>query len=164
MAKQQGFTFSDKWNMRFMEIAKLIATWSKDDSTKVGCVVVGPDKEIRSTGYNGFPRGVDDTIQTRKIRPTKYKFTEHAERNAIFNAVLYGASFKDCVMYVTFPPCVDCARGIIQSGIREVIYMDMPADKSQKIAGWRDDLQNSFDMFDEAGVRYKSLGINENSR
>ena len=159
MQSKTQFTFSDKWNARFMDMAKLVAGWSKDDSTKVGCVVVGPNKEIRSTGYNGFPRGVDDTITERKMRPTKYKFTEHAERNAIYNGVLYGASFKDCVMYVTFPPCVDCARGIIQSGIREVIYMDIPNDKSQKIPGWRDDLQNSFDMFDEAGVKYKSLGV-----
>ncbi len=155
---RKKLTFSKEWNERFMQLAKLISTWSKDESTKVGCVVVGPDKEIRSTGYNGFPRGVDDTVKKRKLRPTKYQFTEHAERNAIYNAVLYGASFKGCVMYVTFPPCVDCARAIIQSGIHEVIYLDMPDDKSQKIPGWRDDLQNSFDMFDEASVIYKSLG------
>lgn len=155
-----GFTFSDKWNMRFMDMAKLIATWSKDNSTKVGCIVVDSDKRILTTGYNGFPRGVDDTIAARHERPAKYKFTEHAERNAMYNALTYGVSLKGCIMYVTFPPCVDCARGIIQSGIREVIYLDMPADKTQKIPGWRDDLQNSFDMFNEAGVIYKSIGVN----
>jgi deoxycytidylate deaminase len=64
-------------------------------------------------------------------------------------------------MYVTFPPCADCARGIIQSGIREVIYLDMPVDKTQKIPGWRDKLEISFKMFDEAGVIYKSLGVNK---
>ena len=144
-----------------MDIAQLISTWSKDTSTKLGCVVIGPDKEIRTTGYNGFPRGVNDRITSRLGRPTKYKFTEHAERNAIYNASLYGASLKDCVMYVTYPPCVDCARGIIQSGIREVIYLDMPKDKSQNIPGWRDDLQISFAMFDEAGVLYKSIGVNQ---
>ena len=165
MEKQtRSFTFSDKWNNRYMDVARLIATWSKDTSTKVGCVVIGPSGEIRSTGYNGFPRGVNESVPTRHERPAKYKYTEHAERNAIFNATLYGASFKDCVMYVTFPPCPDCARGIIQSGIKELIYLDMPEDKSQKIAGWRDDLQISFDMFDEAKVKYKSLGVNNNSR
>ena len=143
-----------------MDLAKLIATWSKDNSTKVGCVIIGPNKEIRSTGYNGFPRGVDDSIAERKERPLKYEFTEHAERNAIYNAGLYGASIKDCVMYVTFPPCVDCARGIIQSGIREVIYLDMPKDKTQNIPGWREKLGTSFQMFNEAGVIYKSIGIN----
>lgn len=160
MIRKNKFTFSHEWNIRFMNLAKMIATWSKDTSTKVGCVIIGPDKEIRSTGYNGFPRGVDDTVAERKERPAKYKFTEHAERNAIYNASLFGASVKDCVMYVTLPPCVDCARGIIQSGIREVIYLDMPNDKSQKIPGWRDDLAISFAMFDEAKVLYKSIGIN----
>ena len=157
---KQSFTFSDKWNLRFMGLAQLIATWSKDNSTKVGCVIIGPDKEVRSMGYNGFPRGVDDSISERKERPAKYDFTEHAERNAIYNACLYGASVRNCVLYVTFPPCVDCARGIIQSGIREVIYLDMPADKTQKIAGWRDQLATSFQMFKEAGVIYKSIGVN----
>ena len=78
--------FSDKWHNRFMDVAKLVATWSKDTSTKVGAVVVGPDKEIRSTGYNGLVRGVDDNIPERMERPTKYDFFEHAERNAVYNA------------------------------------------------------------------------------
>ncbi|MBO4480681.1 MAG: dCMP deaminase family protein [Alphaproteobacteria bacterium] len=164
MVEKKGFSFSDKWNCRFMDVAKLIATWSKDTSTKVGCVIVGPYGEIRSTGYNGFPRGVNESIEERHERPAKYKYTEHAERNSIFNATLFGTSCRDCVMYVTFPPCPDCARGIIQSGIKEVFYLDMPTDKTQKIAGWRDDLQISFDMFNEAGVKYKSLGVNNNSR
>lgn len=165
MAKRnKTFTFSDKWNIRFMDIARLIATWSKDKSTKVGCIIVGPKKEIRSTGYNGFPRGVDDTIAERHERPLKYDFTEHAERNALYNANLIGASVENCVMFITFPPCVDCARGIIQSGIREVIYLDMPADKTQNIPGWREKLETSFKMFDESKVLYKSIGVNEQSR
>jgi len=155
--QKNNIGFSETWNLRFMQIAKLIAQWSKDESTKVGCVVVGPDREIRSTGYNGFPRGVNDDIAYRKIRPQKYDFTEHAERNAIYNATLTETSLKNCVAYVTLPPCVECARGIIQSGIREVIYLDMPHDKAQKIPGWRDKLAVSFEMFDEANVRYKAL-------
>ena len=160
MIKKHTFTFSDEWNTRFMDLAKLIATWSKDTSTKVGCIVVDSGKRILTTGYNGFPRGVDDTIPARHERPVKYDFTEHAERNAMYNALTYGVSLKDCIMYVTFPPCVDCARGIIQSGIREIIYLDMPADKTQNIPGWRDKLETSFKMFNEAGVIYKSLGVN----
>ena len=162
MTNKNTFRFSEKWNLRFMDLAKLIAQWSKDESTKVGCVIIGPDKEVRSMGYNGFPRGVDDTISTRKLRPTKYDFTEHAERNAIYNAGLYGASVKGCSLYVTLPPCADCARGIIQSGISEIIYLDMPKDNSQKIAGWRDKLSVSFEMFDEAGVIYKPLNASPN--
>ncbi len=77
---------------------------------------------------------------------------------------MIGASVENCVMFITFPPCVDCARGIIQSGIREVIYLDMPADKTQNIPGWREKLETSFKMFDESKVLYKSIGVNEQSR
>ena len=113
--------FSDKWNKRFMEVAFLVASWSKDPSTKTGAVIVGPDKEIRSTGYNGPVRGVDDDVPERYERPTKYDFFEHAERNALYNACLTGVSVKGCVMYATHAPCVDCARAIIQAGIKTVI-------------------------------------------
>ena len=113
--------FSDKWNKRFMEMAFLVASWSKDTSTKTGAVVVGPDREIRATGYNGLVRGVDDNKPERLERPTKYDFFEHAERNAIYNACLTGTSLKGCVMYATHAPCTDCARAIIQAGIKTVI-------------------------------------------
>ena len=157
MQKQPAF--SDKWNYRYMEIAMHISTWSKDPSTKVGCVVVGPDKEIRSQGYNGFPRGVDDTKEYRQMRPTKYAFYEHSERNAIYNACSFGASLKGCTMYVTMPPCADCARAIIQSGIEKVYFMAPPvnATKVDSPNNWRDTVVNSFEMFDEAGVKYEEL-------
>ena len=118
--------FSDKWHNRFMEMAELVATWSKDASTKVGAVVVGENKEIRSTGYNGMVRGIDDNIPERSERPVKYDFFEHAERNAVYNACLIGASLKGCVIYVTAMPCPDCARAIIQSGIKMVITKKLP--------------------------------------
>ena len=89
--------FTMKWHYRFMELAKLVATWSKDTSTKTGAVIVGPDKEIRATGYNGFVRGVDDDVFERFERPTKYDFFEHAERNAVYNACLCGTCVKGCV-------------------------------------------------------------------
>ena len=113
--------FSEKWHKRFMEVAELVATWSKDPSTKTGAIVVGPDREIRATGYNGLVRGVDDNKPERMERPTKYDFFEHAERNAIYNACLTGTSLKGCVMYATHAPCTDCARAIIQSGIKMVV-------------------------------------------
>lgn len=157
-SKKSPFTFSERWNVRFMELAKTISTWSKDESTKVGCVIVGPDKEIRSMGYNGFPRGVSDNIETRKARPQKYQYTEHAERNAIYNITYFGGSVRNCSLYVTMPPCVDCARAIIQSGVKEVIFLapDESPDKS-KLAGWRETVKTSFEMFDEVGIRYKAL-------
>ena len=103
----------------FIKLADVVAEKSKDRSTKVGVVVVGPDREIRSTGYNGFPRGINDDIDERHERPAKYDWTEHAERNAVYNAARMGQSLKDCTMYFNWEPCpcVDCARAIIQAGI-----------------------------------------------
>lgn len=155
-------TFTKKWNYRFMEIALHVSTWSKDTSTKVGCIIVGPDKEIRSQGYNGFPRGVDDTKPIRQTRPTKYSFYEHAERNAVYNACLFGASLKGCTLYVTTPPCADCARAIIQSGIKRVYYLE-PAANATKITdkfNWRETVKISFQMFKEAGVKAIKLDRN----
>ncbi len=135
-----------------MEVAELVATWSKDTSTKVGAVVVGPDREIRSTGYNGVVRGVDDDIPERMERPTKYDFFEHAERNSVYNACLIGASLKGCVIYVTAMPCPDCARAIIQSGIKMVVTHKVEIDASTPTGTWRDKLVYSEQMFKEAGV------------
>ncbi|MBR2285873.1 MAG: dCMP deaminase family protein [Alphaproteobacteria bacterium] len=150
--------FSEKWNYRFMELALHISTWSKDPSTKVGCIVVGPDKEIRSQGYNGFPRGVNDDVEYRQLRPTKYAFYEHAERNAIYNACSFGASLRGCTLYVTMPPCADCARAIIQSGIKQVYFLTPEIDAAKpQTANWRDTVVNSFEMFREAGVKTAEL-------
>lgn len=135
-----------------MEVAELVATWSKDPSTKVGAIVVGPDREIRSTGYNGVVRGVDDDIPERLERPTKYDFFEHAERNAVYNACLIGASLKGCVIYVTSMPCPDCARAIIQSGIKMVVTHKVEVDANSPAGTWRDKLVYSEQMFAEAGI------------
>jgi len=149
--------FSDKWNKRFMELAFLVASWSKDPSTKTGAVIVGPDKEIRATGYNGPVRGVNDDIQERLERPTKYDFFEHAERNALYNACLTGVSVKGCVMYATHAPCVDCARAIIQAGIKTVVTNKIVIDETTPKNTWRDKLSVSAQMFHEAGVEYIEL-------
>ena len=146
--------FSDKWDRRFMEVAFLVASWSKDTSTKTGAIVVGPDREIRATGYNGLVRGVDDDKPERMERPTKYDFFEHAERNAIYNACLTGTSLKGCVMYATHPPCTDCARAIIQSGIKTVVTNELEVRNDITSQTWRDKLEYSRQMFEEAGVEY----------
>ena len=146
--------FSDKWNRRFMDVAFLVASWSKDTSTKTGAIVVGPDREIRATGYNGLVRGVDDDKPERMERPTKYDFFEHAERNAIYNACLTGTSLKGCVMYATHPPCTDCARAIIQSGIKTVVTNELEVRNDITSQTWRDKLEYSRQMFEEAGVEY----------
>ena len=149
--------FSDKWNKRFMELAFLVASWSKDPSTKTGAVIVGPDKEIRATVYNGLVRGVNDDIPERLERPTKYDFFEHAERNALYNACLTGVQVKGCTMYATHAPCVDCARAIIQSGIKTVITNKVIIDEKTPKNTWRDKLSYSAQMFEEAGVEYIEL-------
>ena len=155
--------FSDKWNYYFIEFALFIANLSKDPNTQVGCIVVGPDKEIRSTGYNGMPRGVNDDVPERNIRPLKYLFYEHSERNAIYNASLCGVSLKGCTLYVTMPPCADCARAIINSGIKRVYYLEPYGDKIRKgkNGNWRDSLPYTQEMFKEASIEYIALDHNK---
>lgn len=114
---------TNKWDRYFIDMAKHVSTLSRDPNSKVGAVIVGPDREVRSTGYNDFPRGIQDDVIERRERPEKYIWTEHAERNAIYNAARHGASLKGCTLYMTGWPltCADCARGVIQAGIVEVV-------------------------------------------
>jgi len=112
---------SRSWDHYFLEFARLAATRSKDPSSQVGAVVVR-DRNILSTGYNGFPRGVNDAVIERYERPAKYTWMVHAEENALLNAGRNGVSTNEATLYVTpFAPCVTCAKAIIQSGIREVV-------------------------------------------
>jgi dCMP deaminase len=130
-----------------------IAQWSKDPSTQVGCVVVGPDREIRSTGFNGFPRGIEDSAERLSDRSRKYPLICHAEENAIMHAARIGVSLKDCLAYVTWPPCTRCARSLIQAGVKEVIYpaqLEIPER-------WRDDFELSTSMFAEAGLLVRGV-------
>lgn len=137
-----------KWHRRFLEIADSVSTWSKDQSRGVGCVIVGPNKEIRSTGYNGFPRNINDNIQARHERPLKYKWTEHAERNAVYNAARMGVTVQECTMYSTLYPCADCARAIVQSGITQVITRE-PDWKNDRFA---EDFKITKEMLAEAKI------------
>lgn len=113
-----------EWDARFLDLARQVATWSKDRSRQTACLIVGPHREIRSTGYNGFPRGVDDSLDERHARPAKYKWTEHAERNAIYNAAAVGVPLRGCLMYLMWYPCADCARAIIQAGITTLVCVE----------------------------------------
>jgi len=139
----------NKWHKRFMEMADLISTWSKDPSTGVGAVIVGYNREIISMGYNGFPRGVNDDIDHRYERPQKYMYTEHAERNAIYNAVLTGSSPVNGTIYTTKFTCADCARAIIQCGIKNVYTWDQEMD-----GRWKEHFMTAVRMYSEAGVKF----------
>lgn len=136
------------WDTYFMNIAHLVATRSKDRSTKVGCVIVGPNNEIRSTGYNSFPRGIDDANEERHQRPEKYAWTEHAERNAIYNAARHGTPTEGCRAFLPWFPCMDCARALVQAGIKEVVGVE-PDLSTPK---WGEDFRRALVLFDEAGV------------
>ena len=143
-----------KWDNRFLDLAKHLAGWSKDPSTGVGCVVVGPDREIRSTGFNGLPRGVEDTHERLHNRELKLLLTCHAEENAVLHAARIGVSLKGCTLYCTWPPCTRCARAVIQSGISRVVW---PID-AQIPDRWWDDFAMSIDIMREAGIEVDPLG------
>lgn len=141
------------WDDYFMSMVYLVAAKSKDNRTHVGAVVVGPDNEIKTTGYNSFVRGLNDNVPERQEKPEKYNWFEHAERNSIYNATLIGVSLKGCKMYTNGVPCTDCARGIIQSGILEVIV-----DREWDEINSPEDSENSkksLQMFQEVGVKVK---------
>jgi len=152
----QSFTFKEDWKIFFMQQAQLMSTRSKDPSTKVGCIIVSQDGYVLSEGYNGFPRGIEDTPERLNNRDQKYPRVVHAEANAIINAGRNGTKIKDGIVFVTQPPCPDCAKMLIQAGIKEIFYMDL--DKSKKdVKGWRDKLTISFDMFQEACIPYGTI-------
>ena len=139
---------NQNWNNFFMEMCETVALKSRDISTKVGAVIVGPDHEVRSVGYNGFPRNSDDDKLERYERPLKYIWTEHAERNAIYNASRVGIPLKGCTIYISsLPPCVECARAIIQSGISRVIYNNTNIPER-----WLTPCTQAIDMLTECGV------------
>jgi len=136
-----------KWHNRFFNLAREVSTWSKDPSTKIGAVIVGSKGQIISTGYNGFPRGIDDSETRLNDRPTKYKYVVHAEANAIYNAIHNGASTDDATMYIVgIHVCHDCAKAIIQSGITKV-YMD-----GEHLERWNESCTLAKEMLEEAGV------------
>lgn len=137
----------EKWDRRFLELARHISAWSKDPSTKVGAVIVRPDRTIASVGYNGFPRGMDDDPEIYANRELKLKRVVHAEMNAILNAQ---EPLKGCTLYVWAPSygptCERCAPHVIQTGITRVI--------NQRALGEaiRPGALEAEDMFREAGV------------
>jgi dCMP deaminase len=142
------------WTEYFREIATVVAKKSKDVKTHIGAVIVGKDKEIVSTGYNSFPRGLNDNLQERQERPEKYHWFEHAERNAIYNAARIGVSTKGCSLYLShWFPCVECTRAIIQSGIT-TLYCD-PLDEKASNSNYNESFKRSIQMLREAGVELR---------
>lgn len=149
------------WDEYFMAIAKLSSMRSKDPSTQVGACIVGNDNRILSIGYNGAPNGFDDNEfpWAREGHPvdTKYFYVCHAELNAILNFKGSRRELENAKIYVDLFPCNECAKLIIQSGIKEVIYLcDKYADT--------DAVKVSKKLFDICNVKYRHLDISKNNK
>ena len=139
------------WDEYFMGVAILSSKRSKDPSTQVGACIVNKDKKIVGIGYNGFPHGIDDDLfpwgKEGEYVDTKYPYVVHAEPNAILNST---SSLVDCSIYVTLFPCCECAKLIIQSGIKEIVYIsDKHSNDDSTIASKR--------LFEAAGVKLRQF-------
>jgi len=136
------------WRERFVDLARHFAGWSKDPSTKVGAVIVNDNRQVLGHGYNGFPRGVEDSPERLNDRPTKYKYVVHAELNAILNT---GTPWQleDSTLYCTHVPCSSCAKAIIQAGIAQVYV-----PKGSHLHQWAEDQEIAVDMLLEAGIGF----------
>jgi dCMP deaminase len=144
---------TQKWVDRFLDQAALISTWSKDASTKVGCVAV-KDRTIIAQGYNGFPTGVDDSPERYAERELKYKLVVHAERNAVYNAAWNGVSLRGAELFVHgLPCCHECAKAVIQSGVSRIWMRYAPSDR------WTESFEVSKLMFQESGVEFVCFEI-----
>lgn len=138
------------WDQLHITNAVLVSMKSKDPRTKVGAIIVDKNNHPVSTGFNGIPRGVLDNDDRLHDRALKQFFIEHAERNAIYAAK---EDLEGCTIYVTFPPCSDCARAIIQTGIKRVITIKKTAH-NPSMAHYNEHLKHSLTMFEESGVEY----------
>lgn len=136
--------------VKYFELAKHLAdSFSKDASTKVGAIFLAPESlQILSMGYNGMPRGFDETKPERWERPQKYLYVEHAERNAIYNACRHGTPLENSIAVVTMFPCSDCMRALIQSGVKQIITLrpDLTCLR------WGTHFKASMEMCTECGV------------
>ena len=150
------------WDNYFLHIACVVRLKSKDPSTKIGAVIVGADHNIISTGFNGFPRGVSDHAWRYEDRPTKYALVEHAERNAIYNAARHGIRLESSTLYMVSMgppvlPCSDCAKGIIQSGIKRLVVSAF----KPLTPGWEESFASSSTMLNEAGIYPVEIDFSE---
>lgn len=144
------------WDEYFMGIALLSAQRSKDPNTQVGACIVNTEKKIVGVGYNGFPSGCDDDAlpweREGSFLETKYPYVCHAELNAILNSI--SRDLKGCSIYVALFPCNECAKAIIQSGIKEIVYLSDKYDGTDSVVA-------SKKMLKQAGVSLRQLCIQE---
>jgi dCMP deaminase len=155
---------SEKWDQHWLNMAELHASMSKDPSTKVGAVIVGPDRELISAGFNGFPRGIIDTVDRLEDRDRKLELVVHAEMNAAIAAARLGLRVKGCTLYLVAvdaktgqkwggAPCMRCSVHLIQAGISEVVTY--PSDGIPE--RWKHDCRRAQDILIEGGVYYREI-------
>jgi len=152
---------SDRWDRHFLQLCLDHARMSKDPSTRVGAIIVGPDKEVISAGFNGFPKGVVDSQERLNDRESKLELIVHAEMNAVLAAARIGAPLRGCTMYISAtnnngliwggPPCVRCAVEAIQAGITHIVSWPAKNVPSR----WHDSLAKSKVILSEAGIDYR---------
>jgi dCMP deaminase len=146
-----------RWHNRFIEMAKMVSTWSKDPSSQIGAVAINDERRILATGYNGFPKGIADTEERLNDRDQNYPRIIHAEMNALMNALYSGVSLKDATLYVYgLPVCPSCTKCIIQAGIKHVVIPSVNTDKGNWQEVWE---EQSLPMFKESGVQVTILGL-----
>jgi len=137
------------WKKRYLSLASEIAQWSKDPRTKVGAVAVGGVGQILATGFNGFPRGIEDSAYRLDVRETKNRLVVHAEQNCIYNATINGVSLSGSTLFVAgLHICRECAKGIVQVGIAKVVIAKDEVIKE----GWEESIQEAKEILVEAGV------------
>ncbi len=147
------------WDQYFMTMAYLVSMKSKDPSTRVGAVIVGPNHEIISTGYNGLPRGVADRHYRYADREYKLLAINHAEENAILHCALKGVSAKGGVLYTPWIPCSACTKSIIQSGISEVVYdINFPGNSEDYDGDWKKSMEVAREILNETGIIIRGFG------
>lgn len=143
---------SNKWDNRYLNLAKEVSTWSKDPSTQVGAVAIGEMGQVLAQGYNGFPRGVNDSLERYNDKEVKYRYVVHAEMNCIYNATFTEASLNNATMYVWgLPVCNECAKGLAQVGVKRVVSPKTIADVPDK---WKISAINTVDLLKEVGITY----------
>ena len=150
---------NNKWHRRYLNLAKEVSTFSKDPSTKVGAVVVNDLGQIVGTGYNGFPRGVEDTEDRYNDRETKYKFVVHAEVNAV---LLAGDKARGSTLYVypafgSPPVCSECCKVLIQADIKRIV--GFTAEQNEKTKRWEESIGISRIMCAEAGIELVEVPV-----
>lgn len=140
------------WDKKYIRLAREISSWSKDPSKQIGAVAIGEKGQVLAQGYNGFPRGIEDTDERLNHRQTKYKYVVHAEMNCIYNATYNGVSLNGSTMYIYgLPVCSECAKGLIQVGIKRVVSTPI-TDATPET--WVESTKLTKEIFQEAGVEY----------